>query len=311
MKIQTGCFNKCILCKKNSADSWEHIIPKSIGGRVQVKILCSSCNNIFGSKLISQVKTDPSIRLAIKNLKNKIPELFEAMENGQVYNATDVNKNFVKLKYKNSKLEIIANKKEDKTIIIDTKKAIKNKNIEKILKKDGLPKNEIVDKIQSFEKLKDNKIVRLSKNTKIVKWSIEPKSISPNLQGRFIDDKIIILMAYEFLSILIGNLIYEDKFDFIRECIKNGKISNKLVVERLTSRHYGPYHKIYSELSETEIVINIILFGWRVYKVHFKNLKLSNDSPVYLEDLQDKRALFARSINEARKNNYFPGFAIS
>ena len=306
MKIQTDCFYKCILCKKNPADSWEHIIPESIGGRLQVKVLCSFCNNTFGSKLISQVKMDPSIRLAIKNLKNEIPGLFEVMENGQIYNATDINKNFVKLKYKNSKLEIIANKKEDNSIIIDTKKAIKNKNIEKILEKDGLSKDEIVDKIQFFEKLKDNKIVQLSKNTKIVKWSIKPESIFPNLQDSFMDEKVIVLIAYEFLSLLIGNLIYEDKFDFIREYIKKGEISKKLVIESLTSKHYSPYHKIYFELSETEVVINIVLFRWLVYKVHFKKFELLGVTDfVYLEDLKNKRMLFAKSIDEAKNNNYF------
>ena len=307
MKIQTDCFNKCILCRKNPADSWEHIIPESIGGRLQVKVLCLSCNNTLGSKLISQVKADSSIRLAVKNLKNEIPGLFEVMENGQIYYATDINKNLVKLKYKNSKLEIIANKKEDNSIVIDSKKAIKNKNIEKILKKDGLSKDEIVDKIQFFEKLKDNKIVRLSKNTKIVKWSIEPESIFSNLQDSFIDEKVIVLIAYEFLSLLIGNLIYEDNFDFVREYIRKGEISKKLIIESLTSKHYSPCHEIYSELSETEIVINIILFRWIVYKVHFKKFKLLGITDfVYLEDLKNKREmLFTKPIDEAKNNNYF------
>lgn len=305
MKIQTDCFNKCILCKKNLANSWEHIIPKSIGGRLQVKILCSHCNNTIGSELISKVIEDPSIRFAIKELRNETPELFETMENGQIYNAMDANKEIIKMKYKNGRLEIVAHKKEDDSIIIGTEKAIKNKNIEKILEKDGLSKNEIKDKIQFFEKLKDNKIVRLSKNTKIVKWPIEPKSIFPNLQGSFVDEKVIALIAYEFLSLLIGNLIYKDRFDFIREFIMEGKKSEKFVIERLTSRHYSPYHKIYFELPETEIVINIILFRWLVYKVHFKDFKLLNDSPVYLEDLKNRKVLFAKSVSEAKKSNYY------
>lgn len=101
-------FDKCILCLKNSTDSLKHIIPTSISGRLIEQVLCSYCNNNSDSKLISKVKTDPSIRLVVKNLRYEIPELFEIIENHQIYVAKDKNKNLVKLKYKNKKLRIMA-----------------------------------------------------------------------------------------------------------------------------------------------------------------------------------------------------------
>ena len=300
MKIEFD-FDKCIYCLNNAADSWEHIIPESIGGRLQIQTLCSSCNNDLGSKLINKVKTDPSIRLAVRNLKDKVPRLFETIENNQIYVARAKNNTSVRLRYKGSKLETIAHKKEDGSLILDTKKGIKN--ITQMLRKEGLSEDEIAGKIQSFNKLENNKIIQLSKTVRIVKWSTE--SIFPCLQGPLLDEKVIALIAYEFLSLLIGNLIYKDRLDFIREFIKEGVKSKKLVIEQLTSRHYSPYHKIYPELLETEIIINIILFRWLVYRVHLKGFRLSSADFVYLEELKNRKTLIAKSVDEAKRGFYY------
>jgi len=302
MKVEFD-FDRCILCTENLADSWEHIIPEIIGGRLQARILCSRCNNDLGSKLISKVKNDPSIRLAIRNLREEIPKLFEDIEKNQIYNAKGKNDNHIRLKYKNSKFETIAHKKEDGSLILDARKGIKN--IAQMLRKEGLSEHEIASKIRSFKKLENNRIIRLSKTVRIVKWSIE-STFFPHLQGPLLDEKVIALIAYEFLSLLVGNLIYNDKLDFIRDFIKEGKKSKKLVIEHLTSRHYVPYHKIYPELLEAEIIINIILFGWLVYKVHIKGVKLlSSPDFVYLEDLKSRKTLIAKSVDEAKQGIYY------
>ncbi len=62
-------FKKCSLCLKTVKLTSEHIIPKSIGGTLEAKIQCSACNSLLGTKLVSQIKKNPSIRLAIRNLK--------------------------------------------------------------------------------------------------------------------------------------------------------------------------------------------------------------------------------------------------
>lgn len=299
MKIKSD-FNTCILCLKNPADSWEHIIPHIIGGRLQAQVLCTDCNNNLGSKLISKIKTDPSIRLAVRNLKPEIPELYEAIEQDQLYISKNENNSIIELRYKNSKLEIIPNKKENGSLVIDTKKGIKN--IEQMLRKDGLSEDEIAEKIQSFQELENNRIMQLSKTFKVVKRPID--TMFPSLQGKLLDEKVIALMAYEFLSLLIGNLIYDYKFDFIRKFIREGKTSEKLVIEGLRSRQYDTYHKIYPELLEKEIIINIILFGWLWYKVHFKGFNLKSADPVYLEDLKNKMPLISLSVDEAKQGIY-------
>jgi len=302
MKVDFN-FHKCICCLENPTDSWEHIIPECIGGRLQLKMLCTSCNNDLGSKLVSKVKADPSIRLAVSNLKSEIPELFEAIEHDQEYVTKDKNNNLIKLKYKNSKLEIIAHKKEDGSIIEDTKKAVRN--LKKQLQKEGFSEDEIADKIQLFQASEDDKVISLTKSMRVVKRSIE--SPFPYLKGPPLDEKFIALVGYEFLSLAIGNLITHRKLDFIRKFIKEGEKSQHLNIEHLMTRCYEPHHTIYPEFLETEVIININLFGWMLYKIHLNlgSPKIPSPDLVYLEDLKNKRTLFAKSLDEAKQGIFY------
>lgn len=302
MKVEFE-FDKCIYCLNKPADSWEHIIPQSIGGRLKARLLCLKHNHLLGSTLVNKVKNDPSIRLAVRNLKDQIPRLFDAIENGQIYDAKGRDDSHVKLRYKNARLEVLAHRKEDGSLVFDTQKGLRN--IAQMLRKEGLCEDEISRKIWSFDQLEENKIIQLSRSVRVVKWSID--SVFPNLQGPLLSEKVITLIAYEFLALLVGNLIYSEKLEFIREFIRRGNESDKIVIEQLTSRHYDPYHKIYPQLSETEIVVNIILFRWLVYKVHLRGLELISLDSVYLEDLQNRKTLIARSVDEAKRGVYYSG----
>jgi len=304
MRIQFFNFKKCIYCVENPANSWEHIIPEAIGGQLESKMLCAKCNNELGSKIVSKVKADPSIRLAIRNLKNEIPELFEAIEHNQEYTAKDKNNRVIKLKYKNSKLEIIAHKRENGSIIEDTKKGVKN--IKKILQKEGYSEEEIAKKIELFQELENDKVIFLSKSLKVVKRSINLPS--PDLKVPILDERFIALVAYEYLSLSIGNLILHRKLDFVREFIKDGKRSEYLSIDRGATRSYEPWHSIHPEFLETKAIINIILFGWLFFKVHF-NLgppKIPCPDLVYLEYLKGKKIFFANSVEEGRRGIFHP-----
>lgn len=300
-------FQKCIMCTENPPNSKEHIIPESIGGTLEIPALCTDCNSTFGSELVSKVRKDPSIRSAVSNLKREIPDLYETIEKGLPYLAKGNDDTVVKLIRKNGKFIVLSEKKEDGSIIYDSKKA--GKNISKMLKKEGLPEHKIVEKIESLKKLKPDEMIQISNNLKAVNREtgpIEQCFVDINKKRvELLDEEVVVLMAYEFLSLLIGNLILDEQFGYVREFIKNRTKSEKLLIEHLTRREYEPYHEIYPELLETEIIINIILFGWMWYKVHFKDFKLSSPDFVYLEDLKNKRSLYAKSVDEAKKGIWY------
>jgi hypothetical protein len=293
-------LEKCILCLENSIDSLEHIIPESLGGRLQLPILCRKCNSELGSRLISKLKKDPSIRLAAKALSNEIQELTDSIEEGQVYIGKDIKDNLVKHTLKDSKFRIIETKKEDNSLVLKPENV--KKYIRKKLEKVGAPEREIIDKINSYEKLGNNEIIRLNKNESIGKWEI--KTFEPSLEGTLLDEKVMVLIAYEYLALLLDKEIFTDKFNFIRDYILINATSSKLSVNRFGTRKYLPYHKIYPEFFSRYTIINITLFGWLLFKVRIGIPVENVIDLVYLEDLKRKRTLFSESVNNAKNGIY-------
>ncbi len=261
---------------------------------MQINVLCSVCNKALGSKLVSRVKSYPSIRLAIKNLKNTIPKLYSTIENSQLYDAKDKQGNFIKLRYKDSKFRVVPHTKKDGSVILDSQN--NTPNIEQMLKSAGLPEDRVIDKINFLRSMEENKVVQLSETVRVAKWSLE--SISPSLKGPLLDGKIVALIAYEFLSLLVGETIYDDRLDFIRIFIKGEGQSPSIVIERLSSKQYGPIHGIYPEFLDSEIIINIVLFRWLVFKVHFTKFRLKSNNYVYSEDLINKKTYIEESIDK-------------
>lgn len=294
-------FQQCILCKKEPATSLEHMIPECIGGKLAVSILCTKCNNYLGSILINGIRQDPSIRLAVRNLRGEIPELFERVENGQEYYGRDRQGRLVKCTYKDSTFRVKARKDTDGSIWLDTCKGISD--IRKILKKDGLTEKQIDEEIRSFVAQENDVEMHLSNSTKVIKRPV--CDLFPSLQSSFLDDRFAVLLAYEYLSLILGNSIFNGGLDFVRAFIMEGKSSENIIIERLHGHHYGSWHKLYPEFLDEEVVINIRLFEWLCFKVHLKKVSIKGQERVYIEDLKNKKTLFADSLEEAKKNIYY------
>jgi hypothetical protein len=46
----------CYICRQNKANTLEHIVPKSLGGKKKVRILCHKCNNVSGGEVDNYLK---------------------------------------------------------------------------------------------------------------------------------------------------------------------------------------------------------------------------------------------------------------
>jgi len=300
-------ITKCILCfctpSKDNPFSNEHIIPKSIGGTVAAKLLCEKCNNKFGTTVVSKVKEDPSIRMAAHALQNDIPDLFKSIEDRQEYITKDMNGEPAMATYQKGKGFVIrSEEKQDGSLIYDTKKS--EEHIKNTLKKDGLDDCEIDKQIKQLRQLPNDQCLQLSPNYSVIKNSVV--SQFPALDGEFIDDKVIALIAYEFLALSFGKLICDQRFSFLRDFINSGNSSNKINIERLHAEKYGAFHRLYAEYFPDRIVVTVELFGWLVFKVSILGFTSKNDNPVIIMYLQnkDKRTLFANSLAEAKKGSF-------
>jgi hypothetical protein len=160
-------------------------------------------------------------------------------------------------------------------------------------------------KIKYIQELENNKIIRISNTLLAEKRRGIAKNIS--LKDATMDDRAIAMIAYNFLNLIILNSIYTDRLNFLREFIKEGKSSNRILIEHLrtTAETYGLFHRIFSKTYENEIIINIILFDYLVYRFHLKGFGFYDPVLVYLEDLKNNNSLYSPSIDEAKKNIYY------
>ena len=97
------------------------------------------------------------------------------------------------------------------------------------------------------------------------------------------------LIAYEYLALLIGRKIYEDRFQFIRTAITSQQPSDRIVVTPMRSGDKPePVHAIKPEKTATGIKITIFLFRYLVFEVELLGLDDSVPGFVYVQDLESK-----------------------
>ena len=76
---------RCILCGTGDEIAREHVIPRSIGGRLVARFLCRACNSRLGEGAESAVKNDPEIRKSIERLGVARPDLRDELQEGLKY----------------------------------------------------------------------------------------------------------------------------------------------------------------------------------------------------------------------------------
>jgi hypothetical protein len=296
MKIPT-CFERCTICLERKPLTCEHIIPESIGGTLQADLQCEHCNSRLGSSVVSQAKKDPAIRLAILSLKDQLPQLYGRMEQGQLYTTVDDVGQTASAKFRDRGLRAKTQKMAGGSFIFDPKTA--EKTIESMLDSRGLTPMQVNGAIEKFRNASIGELVKLSDEVSAVKREI--KSAFPDLQFGEMDERVPVLISYNYLCLILGVQVFDTRFDFIRQRIACDEPSEAVKVEGLTSRVYRPFHKVHSEPEKDGLLVKIYLFGWLVYYVHFRDVIYGGPYVVYVEDLPEERSLLAYSVEEAEK----------
>ncbi|MFC1555256.1 HNH endonuclease, partial [candidate division KSB1 bacterium] len=295
-------LTKCNICLKEKALTWEHIIPESLGGTLQSNIQCVDCNSTLGSELIASAKKTHPIRLAILSLQNVIPDLFKSIEEGQWYtNLKDIGKTD-RLIYKDGNLKTYAESKPDGSIILDEADTISH--LKRILKKDGLDASEIESVIDEYEKAPSETPITLSDKTTTIKSRFAEIYQTPGKVDT--DERVIMLIAYNYLCLFYGELLLKEDSSFIRKLITEQQTSSRILIrQHYYTEEYQPFHKIYHIVDEDHVIVFISLFESIVYEVHLEGILTDPEiNYVVIEDLKNKRIKYAASIEEAKKGNY-------
>jgi|APHig6443717817_1056837.scaffolds.fasta_scaffold35403_2 hypothetical protein len=297
-------FPECILCgdKLSRTTPPEHIIPDYLGGRIKAIILCDKCNHGVGASLYSQFKFDHFIRQSGLILKDIIPDIHKNIELSQRYVSKSPTGTVISGIRRKNGVVLSSGIQADNSFVLPTKNTAPYLHAQ-------LNGVSPVDNIKNIIYDTPNKTLKiLNEKLSFVRWDIE--TVTPDFsKNKPIEERAAILMAYEYLSLIVGQNIYSDAFKEVRELINSEIDSSKLIeVEQLTSKIPQPFHRIYPEYLEDRIIINIWLFEYVVYKVIFKQVTLSkidgNEVP-YLEDLENKKSLVAKSVAEAKNKHWY------
>lgn len=274
--------NRCILCLHSGPLTSEHIIPKALGGCLRVKFLCKKCNDEIGARVEADVKRDPSIRLAIENLSGQIPELAKALSEGQIY-LGESKRGPVRGKVKRGVFRVMASKETDNSLIQPTEDA--RKTLENLLQEIFPDEASVPSALERFDEAAEDTRIKIAEGIEVIKWSIG--AVHPALDGPMIEDTLPLKVSFEYLACHLGATIYDDRLNDIRNSLLNQQASPDCYrVERLRGTVYAPFHGIVIEENAPHVIVQIRLFGWLVYRVHFLRIALDGPRFVYTLDLK-------------------------
>jgi len=272
---------RCILCLERKDLTVEHVIPRQIGGRLTAKFLCKPCNDQLGYRIEADVRADPSIRLAARQLQGEIPDLASAICEGQPYIASGPGGK-TRGTVKGGQFRIDAGMREDGSLVQPTPEA--REYLQRALVKRGLDPDAIKRLITRFDEAPDNTVVELGLDLRAIRWGIE--EIHPVLEGPFLSSAVLAKIAYEFLACHAGDVILSEtpQLAGLRAAVL-GEREQAIQIEQLTSRKYRALHGLAMDQCAGHAVVHVCLFGWLVYRVHLSRVGFPRPYFIYTCEL--------------------------
>ena len=271
--------DRCILCLKEVSLSKEHIIPDALGGVLACQFLCEGCNSYLGFSVEAKAKTDPSIRVAVANLKSHIPELANRLMENQdfiSYGPGGTERGSVRA----GEFRVRSRTREDGSLVQPTDCA--RKSVQKILRKANADGDVIRQALRAFDKGRENQRVKLPHGLEVVRWPIE--KIEPALSNKIMSPLFPLKIAYEFLALHLGKAIYDEapQMQELRTTLLESIEDHpSFQIDRLNASEYKPFHGICFEGNDPHCKVLIRLFGWLAFRVHFRRLAVSSSRFVY------------------------------
>lgn len=294
-------FNRCILCLKKLPLSKEHVFPESIGGRFQALILCTPCNNNRGAQLAATIQKDSWYLAGLKHLQNELPDLYKNTSFKYASRAPDGTVIYSSIK--NGIHKVATKTAQDGTITTDEKNT--DKIIQGLLSQKGYNDSDLKDWGQKCNRLSPNTEIRIGKDL-LVKKKSGPLLV-PKLEGDGTCEFAAALIGYEFLSLRIGEHIYDSEFNYLRDFILTGSPSKEINLEMLynnNTNNYRPRHEIMFMQNGDKLIITVKFLGASIYRITLANLVWKTPGFVFIEDIKQRKSFIASSIENA-KNSIF------
>jgi hypothetical protein len=292
----------CIVCLKRPpfpdgfGFSEEHVIPEALGGKLTCKFLCKSCNESFGKGFEARAKTDPSIRIAIANLKSELPLLYNSIESGQLYElTTDIGS--MPGKFDNGTVRGRTKKMPDNSLMVPEEHT--HRKLQEILKKGGLGADEIARAIKIYDEAPPEKKIEIAPRTSIVRRMT--KAAKQNMTGgRLLDPLVCLKVVYEFAALVFGSPVFANNLALneIRRALRERDNNTPVFrVDVLMASSYKPFHGIVFEGNKPYAMFQIRLFGRLAYRIHLPKLRFDREPVAYTHFLATGEETWRRAIN--------------
>lgn len=281
----------CIACLKagpfppGQGFTDEHILPRALGGVLTWPALCKPCNDRFGHTFEKRLKTDPAIRIAIHKLKDKLPDLFASIEDGQPYVLDSAGRQLPGV-YRDGAVRPLSRMLEgDLWASADDAEAA----IRKQLSKAGLSSDQVNEAWSRYKEGPESTPIDLGAGLTAV--SQPTHVIGPDLsRGETLAPLAALKIAYEFAVLSFGAPMLEDNpaLNEVRRALIEGDDTSSVfnVDPKITKdRKTEPFHGIAFEGNKPHAIIQVRLFGTLSYQVHFPNLRIDAKPFGYRHDL--------------------------
>jgi hypothetical protein len=222
--------------------------------------------------------------MAAKILRDKIPALAAPLIESHphvAYSEPGPAQGYIK----NGEFRVKSGKLDDGSLIQPTDMG--RKTLLRLLRKSGCQEAPARKAVSLFDEAPENERVEIAPGLEVVKWRIDRLDVDMS-RTQIMDPLIPAKAAFEFLCCHVGSAIYDEGLHLsqIRSSIINKQMNPDVFrVERLTSNKYEPLHGICFEGNDPYAKVQIRLFGWLAFRVHFLHLSISGPRYVYTHRL--------------------------
>lgn len=285
-------LERCILCLESRCGlTDEHLIPECIGGKLKVPLLCGKCNADLGTYLDASILGDPSIVLAARNLQDRIPNIVEPLLERQPHTAHGEGPP-VCGRVRDGAFRAFGQRMPDGSFVQQTSDA--RRSVESILLRQGRDRTLVEKALGKFDAAQENVRVSLDDGLEIVKWVAD--RIEPALGNKRMDELVPLKIAYEFLALHLYGGTYRSDPPLVEVRLSLQKAlagSEACFVEHLHGS-YEPFHGIAVQEARPHVVVQLRLFGWLAFRVHFPRLAFQGPQLAYTHRLDSGTERWAR-----------------
>lgn len=238
--------------------------------------------------------------MAVHYVRDSVPELADKIEEGLNFVAEGAGGPTLVVSQKKGRWKTRAKEITANCLVMDSNDA--QKYLESKLRKRDMPNVEIEAWAKRFADCENGQELQLTTGETFLKNEATVRL--PQLTSRPVDDRVPVLIAYEFLALCFGEKIFGPEFNAIREYIRLGTKTEQVQVVHKSTRQYTPDHRVRFRVIDNTLTVFVQFFRWYVFEIKFCDIPMPSEEIVYIEDLKNKQALLALSPEDAKQGNW-------